>query len=92
MIIAGTADDLVSYKMTSAYVYEHLVNAERYLISFIGKGHMMVENAEVISQINHFAVAFFGYYLQTNLDYPEYFSEEFVAQVDGLAWGIFPAK
>ena len=92
LIIAGTADDLVSYKMTSAYVYEHLVNAERYLISFIGKGHMMVENAEVISQINHFAVAFFGYYLQTNLDYTEYISEEFVAQVDGLAWGIFPAK
>ena len=91
LIIAGTADDLVSYKMTSAYVYEHLVNAERYLISFIGKGHMMVENADVISQINHFAVAFFGYYLQDKNEYAGYFSEDFVSPVDHLAWGIYAA-
>jgi predicted dienelactone hydrolase len=92
LIIAGTADDLVSYKMTSCYVYEHLVNAERYLISFIGKGHMMVENKEVISQINHFAVAFFGYYLQNRIEYAEYFSEDYVSLVHDLAWGIYEAE
>ncbi len=92
LIVAGTTDDLVSYKMTSCYVYEHLVNVERYLISFIGKGHMMVENEKVISQINHFAVAFFGYHLQKHTGYAEYFSEPFVSQVDGLAWGIYDAE
>jgi hypothetical protein len=92
LILAGTADELVSYQMTSCYVYEHLVNAERYLISFIGRGHMMVENKEVISQINHFAVAFFGYHLQNRIEYAEYFSKDYVTQVDGLAWGIYEAE
>ena len=92
LIIAGTADDLVSYRMTSCYVYEHLVNSDRLLISFIGKGHMMVENQEVIDQINHFAVAFFAYYLQGNIEKADYFSQDFVAQVDDLAWGIYEGE
>lgn len=89
LIIAGTADELVSYKMTSCYVYEHLVNSEKILISFIGKHHMMVEQSEVIRRINHFAVAFFGYYLQGHTDYPDYFSEDFVSQFDDLFWGVY---
>jgi predicted dienelactone hydrolase len=92
MIIAGTADSLVSYKMTSCYVYEHLVNADRFLISFIGKGHLMVEQPEVISPINHFAVAFFGYYLQGRTEYADYFSEDFVSQFDDLFWGVYTGE
>ena len=92
MIIAGTADDLVSYEMTSCYVYEHLVNSDRALISFIGKDHMMVEDEEVIRRIDHFAVAFLGYYLQGREDYAKYFSEEFVAHQDGLAWGVYEGE
>ncbi len=89
LIVAGTADDLVSYEMTSCYAYEHLVNSERVLISFIGRSHMMVEDSKVISRIDHFAVAFFGYYLQGWTDYAEYFSEDFVTQFDDLAWGVY---
>jgi predicted dienelactone hydrolase len=92
MIIAGTADDLVSYEMTSCYVYEHLVNADRFLISFIGKQHMMVEQPEVISRINHFAVAFMGYYLQGHTEYADYFSEGFVSQFDDLFWGVYSGE
>jgi predicted dienelactone hydrolase len=92
MIIAGTADDLVSYKMTSCYVYEHLVNADKFLISFIGKQHMMVEQSEVISRINHFTVAFFGYYLQGRTEYADYFSEDFVSQSDDLFWGVYTGE
>ncbi len=88
-MIAGTADDLVSYEKASCYIYEHLVNSDRVFISFIGKGHMMVENEEVISRINHFAVAFFGTYLQGHQDLGRYFSEDFVARQDGLAWGVY---
>jgi len=87
--IAGTADDLVSYEMTSCYVYDHLVNSDGALISFIGRGHMMVQNEEVIARINHFAVAFFGHYLQRREDLARYFSEDFVADQDGLAWGVY---
>jgi predicted dienelactone hydrolase len=89
LIIAGTADDLVSYKMTSCYVYDHLVNSDRVLISFIGKQHMMVDEQQVISQIDHFAVAFFGTYLQGQQNYAAYFSEEFVSKSAGLAWGVY---
>jgi predicted dienelactone hydrolase len=92
MIIAGTADDLVSYKMTSCYVYEHLVNADRFLISFIGKQHMMVEQSEVISRINHFTVAFFGNYLQGRTEYADYFSDDFVSQFDDLFWGVYTGE
>jgi predicted dienelactone hydrolase len=90
LIIAGTADDLASYEMSSCYIYEHLANSDRILISFIGKGHMMVENKEVISRINHFAVAFFGYYLQGRIEYADYFSEVYVSQFDDLFWGVYP--
>jgi len=92
LIIAGTADDLVSYEMTSCYVYEHLVNSDRVLISFIDKDHMMVENEGVIGRIDHFAVAFFGYYLQGREGLARYFSEDFVAQQDGLAWGVYEGR
>ena len=92
LIIAGTADDLVSYEMASCYIYEHLVNSDRVLISFIGRGHMMVEDEEVISRIDHFAVAFFGYYLQGREDLARYFSEDFVAQQDDLAWGVYEGE
>ena len=37
-------------------------------------------------------VAFFGYHLQGRDDYAEYFSEEFVAQHDDLAWGVRQAN
>lgn len=92
LIISGTADAVFSYnayKMNSCYVYEHLVNSDRVLISFIGKDHMMVEQSQVIRQINHFAVAFFGYYLQGREDFARYFSEEFVTQFNDLAWGVY---
>ena len=89
LIVAGTADVDVSYKMTSCYVYKYLVNSDRILISFIGKGHMMVEQTEVIRRIDHFAVAFFGYYLQGRKDFAQYYSEEFVSQFNDLAWGIY---
>jgi predicted dienelactone hydrolase len=89
LIIAGTADDLVSYKMTSCYVYEHLVNSDTILISFIGKQHMMVEQSEVIRRINHFTVAFFGYYLQDQTEYADYFSEDYISQFNDLFWGVY---
>ncbi|MBN1267651.1 MAG: hypothetical protein JXA25_19320 [Anaerolineales bacterium] len=90
LIIAGTEDDLVSYEKASCYIYDHLVNSDRILISFIGKKHMMVENSEVIRRINHFTVAFFGYHLQGQKEYADYFSEDYIMQFDDLFWGVYP--
>ena len=77
-MICGTEDKLIDYQTECVYTYEHLGTTERFLVSFIGKKHMMVENSEQAARKNHFATAFFGYYLQDREEYATYFSEEFV--------------
>jgi hypothetical protein len=40
------------------------------------------------ARMAHFAAAFFGSHLQGREDLAQYFSEEFVRQDEGLAWGV----
>jgi hypothetical protein len=42
-----------------------------------------------MQRMNHLATAFFGYHLQGRQDYANFFSEDFVAQFDDLAWGVY---
>jgi predicted dienelactone hydrolase len=92
LIIVGTEDTISSYSMESIYIFEHLGTSDRYMISFIGKRHMMVFNSEQASRMKHFATAFFGYFLQGRDEYQEYFSKEFVNQFDDLAWGVYTGE
>jgi predicted dienelactone hydrolase len=89
LIIVGTKDTISSYTMESVYIFEHLGTPDRYMISYIGEDHMMVFSPEPAARMKHFVTAFFGYYLQGNNDYAEYFSEDFIAQFDDLAWGTY---
>jgi predicted dienelactone hydrolase len=89
MFIAGTKDVTNYYDLEAVYIFEHLGTAERYMVSFIDKDYFMVEEPETVRRINHFATAFLGYYLQGRTDYAEYFSEDFVAQYEDLAWGVY---
>ncbi len=89
MFIAGTEDVTNYYDLEAVYIFNHLGPADRYLISFIDKSHFMVEEPEPVRRINHFATAFLGYYLQGRSDYAAYFSEDFVAQYEDLAWGVY---
>ena len=41
-----------------------------------------------LKRMGHFAVAFFGHHLQGREDLAYYFSEDFVAGFDDLAWGV----
>ena len=86
LIIVATKDELYPENML---IFEHLGVADKTLVSFVGPGHMMVYNPEMVDRMAHFAVAFFGYHLQGRDDYAEYFSENFVAQYDDLAWGPY---
>ncbi|MBW6465986.1 MAG: hypothetical protein K0B06_05745 [Brevefilum sp.] len=89
LLIQATEDSL--YQPTeAAFIFEHIGTPERYMISFIGESHLMVMKQAVTSRINHFAVAFFGYYLQGQEEYADYFSEDFVSQFDDLYWGVNP--
>jgi len=42
--------------------------------------------SEPANRMKHITVDFFSYYLQEREDYTEYFSEDFIYQVYGLAW------
>ena len=53
---------------------------------------MMVYEEEIVARMAHFAIAFFGYHLQGREDLAWYFSEDFVAQHDDLAWGAYEGE
>lgn len=89
MIIAGSADDIAAYGLETVYIYEHLGTPERYLISFIDQGHFMVNDREQVKRIKHFVTAFLGYHLKGREDFADFFSEDYVAQYDDLAWGVY---
>ena len=89
LIINSTKDEL--YKENSV-IYEHLGTSDKSFISFVGQDHMMIYSEEMIARMAHFAVAFFGYHLQGREDFTTFFSEDFVSQQDGLAWGVVPGE
>jgi predicted dienelactone hydrolase len=86
LMIDATNDEL--YK-ENVLIYEHLGTSDKALISFVGRDHMMIYDAEMVARMAHFAAAFFGYHLQGRQDFARYFSEAFVAKHDDLAWGVF---
>ena len=91
LFIQATEDS--TYQPTeAAFIFENIGSPEQFMISFIGENHMSMLEAGSKKRMNHFATAFFGYYLQGREDYGVYFSEEFVDQFDDLAWGIYREK
>jgi predicted dienelactone hydrolase len=86
LMIVATGDELYA---ENALIFDHLGTPDKALISFVGPDHMMIFNPEMEARMTHFAVAFFGYHLQGRTDYAGYFSQDFVAQHDDLAWGVY---
>jgi predicted dienelactone hydrolase len=89
LIIAATQDELYP---ENALILEHLGTPDKALISFVGQDHMMVYDGKAVARMAHFAVAFFGYYLQGRQDLAWYFSEDFVAQHADLDWGVYQSR
>jgi predicted dienelactone hydrolase len=88
LILAPTEDEWVPNQLETVTIFEHASNPERFLVSCIGKTHMMVLEPEVAKRLEHFATAFLGYHLQGKSEHRDYFSEAFVSQTDDLAWGV----
>jgi hypothetical protein len=86
LILVATQDELYA---ENALIYEHLGTADKALISFVGPNHMMILEYDMVARMAHFAAAFFDYHLQGREDLAYCFSEEFVAQHDDLAWGVY---
>lgn len=92
-LIIGATDDVdCDYTHEAVYMLEHIGTADRRLISFVGQDHYMIYNPEMVPRMAHFAVAFFGYYLQGRDDYASYFSQDFVEQQDDLVWGAYQGE
>ena len=86
LMMAGTRDELYP---ENALIFDHLGTADKALISFVGRGHMMILADDPVAQMAHFAAAFFGTHLQGRGEYAHYWSEAFVSGQDGLAWGVY---
>ena len=89
LMIVGTQDGQYP---ENALIFEHLGPPDKAFISFVGPGHMMVYDKEMVARMAHFAVAYFGYHLQGREDLAYYFSEGFVAQYDDLARGVYEGE
>jgi len=84
LMIAGTADELYA---ENVLIYEHLGTSDKAFVSFLGQGHMMIDDADMVARMGHFAVAFFGVHLQGREELAGYVSEAFVNRYADLAWG-----
>jgi predicted dienelactone hydrolase len=89
LMLVATQDELYA---ENALIFQHLGTADKTLISFVGPGHMMIYEAEMVARMAHFAVAFFGYHLQGKAEYRDYFSQEFVSHFEDLAWGVYEGE
>ena len=76
----------------NALIFEHMGTADKAMISFVGPSHMMIYDPEMVARMAHFAVAYFGYHLQGREEMAWYFSQDFVAQHDDLAWGVYEGE
>lgn len=92
LVICGTDDVDTDYNLEAAYIYNHLGTPEKSLISFVGEDHYMIFSDEPLLRMKHFATAFFGYHLQGQEEYADYFSKKFVSKREGLAWGVYEKK
>ncbi|MBL8156838.1 MAG: hypothetical protein JNM70_21860, partial [Anaerolineae bacterium] len=87
LIIGLEADDRCQYERDALSMYEHLGSVERALLTVSRQGHDdAATNRDAQAIFNHFAVAFFGYYLQGKTDYAQYLTAEYVSTIENLAW------
>jgi predicted dienelactone hydrolase len=87
LLTAGTLES--NYYPEVYRIYEELETSEKFFISFVNKTHMMIRESDATERMEHLAIAFFSYHLKGDEAYAEYFSEEFISQVGGLAWGWY---
>jgi predicted dienelactone hydrolase len=89
LMLVATEDELY---LENVLIFEHLGTSDKAFISFIGRGHMMIEEDQDIARMAHFAVGFFGYHLQGRTDLAEYFSEDFISRKNDLSWGAYSGE
>jgi predicted dienelactone hydrolase len=87
LMTAGTREE--PYYPEGYRIYEELATSDKAYISFVNHSHDMIFGSNAPEKMEHLAIAFFSYHLKGYDDYGYYYSEEFISQVDGLAWGWY---
>lgn len=92
LIMIGTEDD-PGQVVEAVSIYEYLGSPDKAMISFIGQDHMaMVMSEAAFARMRHFVTAFFGYHLQGQDAYADFYSQTFVAPFDDLVWGPYTGE
>lgn len=86
LLLANSQDVDAPYRF-AVETWRDLPKEHGAMITFVGKGHMLIDDPVDLSHIRHLMVAFFGYHLLGRQEYAPLFSEEFVRQHPELAWG-----
>jgi len=92
LILHGTNDKYCDYEGNAVRTYTHLGTEDRYLITAINVTHWVFETQQQVPQ--HFATAFFGYYLQGDETYQPYLTPEHLPDwsYPKLVWGPYEAE
>jgi hypothetical protein len=91
-LIAATEDVINPYNLEATFMQDHMDPTVGSMISFVGENHFSLVDVESLARMRHFATAFFGFHLQGREDLAYLFSEDFVAQHDDLAWGVYEGE
>jgi len=94
-IVAGTADEYNPYPVNIVPAFEHMSAADHYLLTLVGEDHYFPISPAIQSVLAHFAVAYFGYYLQGKQDYASYLSADYINSLtgyDNLVWGAYSGE
>jgi predicted dienelactone hydrolase len=93
LLLVGAEDtDWDYYDREARFIFENIGTPEKAFITFLGEDHLMIFRDEPLAIMKHFITAFFGYHLQGNENYADYFSEKFVSRQDEVAWGTVEEK
>jgi predicted dienelactone hydrolase len=92
MLVGAEDTDWDYYDREARFIFENIGAPEKAFITFLGQDHFMIFRDEPLAIMKHFIAAFFGYHLQGNKDYADYFSEKFVSRQDEVAWGMVEEK
>jgi predicted dienelactone hydrolase len=69
--------------------FKELGTSTKTFISFVKRDHRMTESPTIQAQMRHLAIAFFSHHLKGYEDYGYYYSEAYISQIEGLAYGWY---
>lgn len=88
LITAGSNEPSIFYK-SSFRAFQEFGSSEKFFISFVNQSHEMIFGSVAPEEMKHLAIAFFSFYLKGHEEYVYFFSEEFISNIKGLAWGWY---